>query len=119
MIQFEEYYCFPADQVACVKATDGRDGYLLNVILKNGTDVGVTYANKKRRDDAKSSLVIRIERELEREDSKRELGREDSNHVLLLDKAIWAQRSLDRLDRRQQKILKLLNSGLGQKQEEV
>ena len=101
MVQFEEYYCFPADQVVCVKAVDDRDGYLLNVILKNGTDVWVTYKDKKQRDDAKRWLVTRIEREIERKFSNREP---------LLEKANLAQRSLDRLDRRQQKILKMLNA---------
>ncbi len=110
MIQFEEYYCFPADQVVCVKATEGSDGYLLTVFLKNGTNVGVTYKVKKQRDDAKTSLVIRIERELAREESRLET---------LSENAYLLKRSLDRLDKRQQKIFKMLNSVLKQKQEEV
>jgi len=72
MIDFGNYYNFPADQVAYIEnhKVPGDYPFELAVILKTGNRLAVCYKRKESCDTAKRVLITNIQRELRADTEK-------------------------------------------------
>jgi len=95
MVNFSQYYSFPAERVDHVRVLDMKEGdfpYVLRVVTKSGRELDVSYKVREVRDNAKAGLCAQIGREL------------SGGEADLLYKLSLILNTVERLDKRQLKI---------------
>ena len=110
MIEFDEYYAIAVDEVALIGTSETAGvthPYTLSVTLKNGKTVSVNFASKQARDTERRRMLIQISHE------KRQNNEQLYNKLLLLEYAV------NRIDKRQLRIWRILSKLLPVKEEDV
>ena len=110
MVSWDNYYKFAAKEVEVIGISDNTSGthpYVMTVYLKSGNKISISYQDPKRRKAEMLNLTRQIEMECNREGA-------DLRVELLCIKG-----TVNRIEKRQLRVWKLLKELLGLKGDET